>query len=218
MDFETIDILYRSRQTLLSILETKGYDISPYKKFGPFEIETMISNNKDGNLRMDLTRVLEEGVLAPANCRVEYSLGRVKNRLTGFLNRLLESDEGEQLVDPTTTELIIMTLEPIGDCFNAAAVNLWNNKKLHITFFDANTLVSNPLKHISVPRHEILPAEEHDAFLKKHYIKSKYTLPMIKFHEDIIGRILGLVPGDIVKITRPSPSAGEYIIYRVCVP
>ena len=43
------------------------------------------------------------------------------------------------------------------------------------------------------------------------------NLPMIRFHEDIIARILGLVPGDIVKITRPSPQSGEYESYRVCV-
>jgi len=30
--------------------------------------------------------------------------------------------------------------------------------------------------------------------------------------------VMGLLPGDIVKITRASPSAGEYTSYRVCSP
>jgi DNA-directed RNA polymerase subunit H (RpoH/RPB5) len=34
----------------------------------------------------------------------------------------------------------------------------------------------------------------------------------------MIARVMGLAPGDIVKITRPSPSAGEYVSYRICVP
>jgi DNA-directed RNA polymerase subunit H (RpoH/RPB5) len=34
----------------------------------------------------------------------------------------------------------------------------------------------------------------------------------------MVARILGLLPGDIVKILRPSPSAGEYISYRICSP
>ena len=60
-----------------------------------------------------------------------------------------------------------------------------------------------------IPAHKILADNK---------IKSKANLPLIKYHEDMIARILALTPGDIVKITRPSPSAGEYISYRVCVP
>jgi DNA-directed RNA polymerase I, II, and III subunit RPABC1 len=111
-----------------------------------------------------------------------------------------------------------MTLEQIGDSVNIAAWNQWSTKKLRITFFDAHTLVSNPLEHVAVPKHELVPESLHAELLKKYNLKTKMNLPMIKFHEDIIGRIIGLVPGDIVKITRPSSSAGEYIIYRVCVP
>ena len=83
MDFETVDILFRSRQTLLDILKDKGYNVTPYLKFGPFEIESMASSSKEGALRMDLVK--EDG----GKCRVEYAIPRVKNRLTGFLNKLL---------------------------------------------------------------------------------------------------------------------------------
>ena len=54
--------------------------------------------------------------------------------------------------------------------------------------------------------------------LKTFNMKTKTNLPIIRFHEDIIARLLGLIPGSIVKITRPSPSAGFYTIYRVCAP
>jgi DNA-directed RNA polymerase subunit H (RpoH/RPB5) len=87
-----------------------------------------------------------------------------------------------------------------------------------MSFFDARTLVSNPLKHSLVPLHERIPEEEHADLLKKYNIQSKANLPMIKFHEDMIARIMGLVPGDIVKITRPSPASGTYDTYRVCMP
>ena len=50
------------------------------------------------------------------------------------------------------------------------------------------------------------------------YITSKTKFPEIKFHIDPIARCIGAVPGDIVKITRPSASSGEAIIYRVCAP
>jgi len=62
-----------------------------------------------------------------------------------------------------------------------------------------------------------MPASEHAEFMSKNYLK-KSQLSFIKFHEDMIARIMGLVPGDIVKIVRPSAASGTYEMYRVCMP
>ena len=220
MDFETIDILYRSRQTLLELQRSKGYNTKPYDKFGPFEIEKMSAHSHENALGMVLERQVPDGVSAPAKCHIEYALPKVKNRLAGFLSKLVASLEGEDEAnfDATKIEVIIITMESIGDTFHTAALNQYNSRKLRISFFDARTLATNPLDHVLVPKHEIVPESEHADLLKKYNMKSKLNLPMIKFHEDIIGRIIGLVPGSIVKVTRPSPQAGEYIVYRVCVP
>ena len=72
--------------------------------------------------------------------------------------------------------------------------------------------------HVLVPPHEIVPEEQHAPLLEKLMITSKIHLPIIRFHTDMQARWLGLVPGDIIKITRPSPSAGVYEVYRVCAP
>ncbi len=214
MDYETIDVLLRSRQTILQILKAKGYNTAPYEKFGPFEIEAMAAHKHEVSLRMELQRA--EG--QPAYCRVEYAIPRVKNRLAGLINSLMEPEDETQRIDPATTEVVVITLESIGDSFHAAALQLWAKHKLRIAFFDARTLVSNPLEHVLVPKHEKVPTEEHAKLLASLHCKNKLNFPMIRFHEDMIGRLLGLIPGDIVKITRPSPSAGEYTVYRVCVP
>jgi DNA-directed RNA polymerase subunit H len=220
MDFETIDILYRSRQTLLEIQRAKGYNTKPFDKFGPFEIEKMSAGDKENALGMVLERPIPEGVNAPAKCHIEYALPKVKNRLAGYCAKLVSALEGddETKFDGTRIEIIVLTIESIGDTFHTYALNLLASKKIRITFFDARTLVTNPMDHILVPKHEIVPESEHAELLKKYNMKTKLNLPMIKFHEDIIGRIIGLVPGSIVKITRPSPQAGEYVVYRVCVP
>jgi len=218
MNFETLDVLYRSRQTLLEILKSKGYNTSPYDKFGPFEIEMMASGDKEKSLGMQLTRELPEDSTGPTKCIVEYSTQRVKNRLPGFLTSILRDDEGNINIDVKKTEVIVIILEVIGDTFNAAALNWWSSFGVRISFFDAHTLVTNPMEHVLVPKHEIVPEDKHEALLKEFRMKSKSNLPIIRFHEDIIARTLGLIPGSIVKITRPSPSSGEYVLYRVCVP
>jgi len=113
---------------------------------------------------------------------------------------------------------VVVVLEDVADVFHAAALNEWVSEKQRIRFFKAHNLLFDPRTHVLVPKHTKMPAEEHAEFLKQHYIRSKTNLPFIKFHEDMIARIMGLVPGDIVKITRPSPASGVYDMYRVCMP
>lgn len=210
MDYETLTILYRSRQTLLKLLADRGYNTKPYEKFGPVEISAMAAAGPS-SFHMDLERPTGE----ITKCRVIYSINRVKNRLGSFLD---EEEESENAINPATTELIVMLLEPIVETFHTAALNAFVTKKLRVSFFQAHTIVNNPMEHISQPKFEIVPSSEHAEFLAHNKIKSKANLPLIKFHEDMAARILGLLPGDIVKIIRSSPSAGEYIAYRVCAP
>jgi DNA-directed RNA polymerase subunit H (RpoH/RPB5) len=219
MDYETLDVLYRSRKTLLNLLALRGYATKQYEKFGPIEIAAMaaasLGTAGTGAFRMDLERQGSEGKIT--RCRVEYSINRIKNRIPGFLDALTE-EGNEAAIDTATTELVVVLLEPVVETFHIASMTALASKSLHVSFFQAHTIVNNPLEHVLVPKHEILPSSEHAAFLSEHKIKSKANLPLIKFHEDMIARVIGLLPGDIVKITRPSPSAGEYISYRVCVP
>jgi DNA-directed RNA polymerase subunit H (RpoH/RPB5) len=91
-------------------------------------------------------------------------------------------------------------------------------RKLRVSFFSIYMLVVNPTKHVLVPKHEIVPEAEHKVLMDSMYITSKSKFPEIKFHVDPIARCIGVVPGDIVKITRASASSGESIVYRVCAP
>jgi DNA-directed RNA polymerase subunit H len=220
MDFETIDILYRSRLTLLSILKEKGYNTTPYEKFGPFEIEAMASastGNIPSPFRMDLVRPAEAAIGGITNCRVEF-FPKVKNKLNLYLRKLTDPElGGDDIIDPQTTEMILLVLEEVGDPFHIAVAKEFAERKLRIFIFQADTLVNNPANHVLVPKHVRIPSSEHPALLERLMCKSKTTLPRIFYHKDMQARVLGLVPGDIVEITRASPSAGEQISYRVCV-
>jgi DNA-directed RNA polymerase subunit H (RpoH/RPB5) len=72
--------------------------------------------------------------------------------------------------------------------------------------------------HSLVPKHELVPADEEKALMESYHIRSKAKFPLIRFHVDPIVRILGGVPGNLVKITRASLSALQTDTYRVVVP
>jgi len=69
--------------------------------------------------------------------------------------------------------------------------------------------------HILVPKHEILSDEEVKELLKILGI-SKEQLPKIKSTDPIIKEI-GAKPGDVIKITRESLTAGKSVFYRLVV-
>lgn len=227
MNYEELDILYRSRVTLLKMLKEEGYATDKYERFGPWEIEAMV-NGGQHSLAMELKRPGTGAEGEITSCVVLYSLGKLKQKLKTFVEQLLADDrvpliKPKELKDqkesqPITTEVIVVVLEDVADVFHAEALRMWLAEKLRIRFFKAHNLIFDPREHFHVPKHEKLPADQHAEFLKTNYIRNKTNLPVIKFHEDMIARVMGLVPGDIVKITRPSPASGTYEIYRVCMP
>ncbi len=214
IDFEFFDHLYRSRRTLLRILADRGYTTKPYENFGPDEIEAMVLAGQQA-LRMDLERP-KPSDSSITKCLVLYSLTKLKTKLGSWLLSLTDRDS-EQFVDPTTTEVIVMLAapegEPVADLFHSSAYDMFATHGLRISFFRIANLVIHPSDHVLVPKHEKLKEEE-IPFPKAERAK----LPFIRFHEDMQARILGLVPRDIVKITRPSPSSGVYTMYRICSP
>jgi DNA-directed RNA polymerase subunit H (RpoH/RPB5) len=124
--------------------------------------------------------------------------------------------EDEQVYDPKRDEVIVILSEPFHEVFHLQAAKLWNRLKARISFFNIKNLVSNPRHHVAVPPHRKLSPEEVEGIMTRYHIRSKSEFPKIVYHVDMQARVLGLVPGDLVEIRRPSPTSGEYVFYRVC--
>ena len=69
--------------------------------------------------------------------------------------------------------------------------------------------------HIYQPRHEILAKKDAEEIMKKYNAKPS-QLPYIMMSDKAIEE-LDVRPGDIIKITRKSPTAGESVYYRYVV-
>lgn len=70
-------------------------------------------------------------------------------------------------------------------------------------------------EHKLVPKHEILTEEEKTELLARYRVQA-YQLPQISSLDPTV-KAIGAKPGDILRVTRKSPTAGEHIAYRYVV-
>ena len=111
-----------------------------------------------------------------------------------------------------STTVVLITLD------KPSSTHLRNLKvffpKLQV--FQLTELLYNVTKHHLVPKHEVVDEAEVNEIMGKFNLKSKQQLPHISV-SDPVARYLALRPGTVIRVTRPSPSAGMYVSYRCCV-
>jgi DNA-directed RNA polymerase subunit H (RpoH/RPB5) len=214
MDESVLDLIVRSRSTILEILENRGYDVSPYKGVSPEEILKFATTSPD---LLKIHGVINnDGGEAVKHVYVLYWVSSaVRLKLEAEMAKLWD-EENPSHYNPENDELVIILSEPFNDAFHAQAIKEWTRRKARVSFFQLKNVITNPVKHTYVPPHRKLSEEEITDLMKGLHLKSKSELPHIKFHYDMQARVLGLVPGDIVEITRPSETSGVYRLYRVC--
>lgn len=216
-----IQLITRSRPTILEILETRGYNTDSYKDIHPEEIQKLTVTNPD-LLRITVSK-RADSLAGAERCIVLYWISNpVRLRLEQTITNLFDEDNPDHY-NKDTDEIIVILAEPYHEVFDITSVKLWNTEKIRINFFQVKNVVSNPSRHSMVPPHRKLTAEEIATVIAQTHIKTKAELPHIKYHRDIQTRVLGLVPGDVVEIQRPSGSGdgsgcGIYTLWRICTP
>lgn len=118
----------------------------------------------------------------------------------------------QELDNDNDNHAIIVINEPIHKISNNI-VNLINTSKFNIEVFQEKHLLFNITKHSIVPKHSVISNSQKIKLLKTFRITDS-QLPRILLSDPIV-RYYGLKKGQVVKIIRPSETAGEYIHYRL---
>lgn len=214
------DIILRSRQTVLDILDMRGYDTTVYRNISPLQIVTLAETNANSRA-LDIFVLKREGSTAPCERAVvvHFLHDRIRSRLGTLRETIYEEPgadpTGANRIRRTEDDVIVIVNEPYHEAFDKTSLEVWQQQRGRMVFFHIKSLVVNPARHVLVPPHRKLTADEAKAAMERFHVTSKVQLPTIR-HFDIQSRVLGLVPGDIVEILRPSPTAGTARVLRAC--
>ncbi len=90
-----------------------------------------------------------------------------------------------------------------------------NAPEMRIELIPSSLPTFDVFEHSYVPLHEVVTEEERKE-ISERYHAEPYQFPWIRA-SDPVSIILGATPGDVLKITQKSETAGEYFSYRYVV-
>jgi len=196
--------LYKSRNNILDILETRGFDIENYSGSGINEVHSMFQSNQ-----MDMLLTNSEN----KKVYIKYHLAKTlrPNNIYEYIDDLFTTDE----VLTKKDDLIIIINDEPNETLIKTLNNVWQQDGVFISVFNIKRLQFNILKHKLVPTHLVLTPEQDAEIRTRYNIKDNSELPDISRFSPV-AQAIGLRPGEMCKIIRPSRTAISADFYRIC--
>jgi DNA-directed RNA polymerase subunit H (RpoH/RPB5) len=204
----TVSSIFKSRNTLLQLLRSQGFDVDEYTEYGVNEVQTMYDNDQ-----LDMLLTTRSDVHPSKKVYVKYHLAKTLRRenINNYTDDLFQLD---QVLTKNDTLLIVMKQE-INDTMMKILNEIWEKDGIFIVIQSLDRLQFNILEHEYVPQHTILTDKEVADMMTKYNVNNFNELPSISRY-DPVAMAIGMRPGQICSITRPSRTAINSTYYRYC--
>ena len=204
----TITTVFKSRGTVLKLLQQQKYDISDYEEFSMNEVHIMYNNKQ-----LDMLLSSEETETVKKKVYVKYHLAKTlpRQNINDYIDDLYNL---EQVLSKGDTLIIVIKQEPNEPLLNILR-QIWEQDGIFIIVYNLERLQFNILEHSYVPKHIIMTESEIVEMKKKYNIKDDIEIPEIS-RFDPVATAIGMRPGDICRIVRPSKTAITTNYYRLC--
>jgi DNA-directed RNA polymerase subunit H (RpoH/RPB5) len=208
-----ISHIYKSRKIVLELMQKQGYNVNDYANFSINEVNSMKQNNQlDMLLEKSDEHVTTENPKNKIYIRYYLSARPAAKNIQEMIDDLFILTE---TLKKTDTLFIIIKDDPNETLINELK-HIWESEGIFIIVESIKRLQFNILEHILVPPHRVLAESEVIEVMKKYNVVNKTQFPDIS-RFDPVARVIGLRPGQLCHIIRPSKTAIETNYYRICV-
>jgi DNA-directed RNA polymerase subunit H (RpoH/RPB5) len=207
-----ISSIYKSRKTILELMEKQNYNVDDYSNFSINEVNSMTINNQ---LDMLLEKKEENSQTGRKNkVYIKYYLVKTlkPNNLQDMIDDLFNLEEVLKKEDT----LYIVIKDEANDTLLNELKLIWERDGILIIIESIKQLQFNILNHSFVPEHIIMSPEEVSEVMKYYNILELSQFPDIS-RFDPVARAICLRPGQVCRIIRPSKTAITTNYYRVCI-
>ena len=202
---KTISKIYKSRNIILDILDNRGYETTDYRGFGITAIQSMFNNKQ-----LDMLLEKENG----KKIYVKYHISN-KLREAHIYDYMDDLFSLEEILNPTDELLIIIKNQNINKTLEEIMDFIYKKDKIFVNVACMKHYLFNILKHDIVPQHKILNNDEKKEIYEKFKITKDKEMPEIS-RFDPVAKAIGLRPGELCEITRPTPNSIKAKYYRLC--
>ncbi len=197
--------IFKSRANMLDILKSQGYNVEDYEGSSIHEVHSMFQAKQ-----MDMLVSKNDGT---KKAYIKYHLAKSlrPNNLYEYIDDLYNLEE----VLTNADDLIIIMKDDPNETIIKTLRNIWEQDGTFITIFSMQRLQFNILKHSLVPPHIVLTSDEANKLKIQYNVKDDSQLPDISRFSPV-AQAIGMRPGDMCKIIRPSKTAISTTFYRIC--
>ena len=185
--------LARSINTLTQMLNDRGEYAPKLSLLSQADIDDLLEAPVQGVVRIDT-----------GSRDVIFFTHKTKS---GDLTRAATDTSEQRLGDA-----ILVTLEPFKKTQRTAAISSFGPAHEAFTLAELSLNIS---RHVLVPKHELVPADQVESLMAKVMVSRLSQLPVIK-PSDAMAKYIRARPGDVVKIVRVCPTAGTQVAFRYC--
>jgi DNA-directed RNA polymerase I, II, and III subunit RPABC1 len=205
-------LIYNSRKNVLNLMKRQGFNTDDNENFSINEINTMRINNQ---LDMLLEKT-DEDEITKRKSKIYIKYNITKSIRPANIQEIIDDLFNLEEVLTKADSLFIITKEDMNDTITSEIKHIWESDGYFVVIQNIKRLQFNILDHTLVPEHRVMKSEEVAKLMKKYNISNITELPDIS-RFDPVAQVIGLRPGQVCHIIRPSKTSIQTDYYRACI-